>query len=99
MMYVMFEESCAGWKEWKDVKSNSVQTTWKKKKKKKHWIHFFMWKYKYENKNGSLNNVHFIITVVEASKVVQLLLFIFFYIIYLLIIVWIKLNLQNNCCQ
>lgn len=60
---------------------------------------FFIWKYKYENKNGSLNNVHFIITVVEASKVVQLLLFIFFYIIYLLIIVWIKLNLQNNCCQ
>lgn len=74
MMYVMFEESCAGWKEWKDVKSNSVQTTWKKKKKK-HWIHFFIWKYKYENKNGSLNNVHFIITVVEASKVVQLHLF------------------------
>lgn len=36
---------------------------------------FFIWKYKYENKNGSLNNVHFIITVVEASKVVQLLLF------------------------
>lgn len=60
---------------------------------------FFIWKYKYENKNSILNNVHFIITVVEASKVVQLLLFIFFYIIYLLIIVWIKLNLQNNCCQ
>lgn len=46
MMYVMFEESCAGWKEWKDVKSNSVQTTWKKKKKKKHWIHFL-----FENTN------------------------------------------------
>lgn len=27
---------------------------------------FFMWKYKYENKNGSLNNVHFIIIVVDA---------------------------------
>lgn len=27
---------------------------------------FFIWKYKYENKNGSLNNVHFIITVVDA---------------------------------
>lgn len=27
---------------------------------------FFIWKYKYENKNGSLNNVHFIIIVVDA---------------------------------
>ena len=42
MMYVMFKESCAGWTEWKHMKSNSVQRTWKRRSTESI---FLMWKY------------------------------------------------------